>query len=66
MAVQGAAPKSTAPARYSVANSGIMNALKIIKKNKLAIPYIVKGLMSQLVIHVTKRPLGFFPTFLML
>ena len=43
-----------------------MNALKIPKKNRLAIPYMVKGLMSQLVIQVTNRPFGFLPTFLML
>ena len=56
----------TAPARYSVAKSGVINALNITKKNNAAIPYIVKGLMSQFVIHVTNSPFGFFPTFLIL
>ena len=66
LAVQGAAPNSTAPARYSVASSGAMNALNTTKKNRLAMPYMVKGLMSQLTIQVTNSPLGFLPTSLML
>ena len=64
--IQGAAPSNTAPAKYSVARSGVINALKITKKNRLAIAYIVKGLISQFVIQVTNRPFGFLPTFLML
>ena len=66
IAVHGAAPSSTAPARYSVASSGVINALNTTKKNRLAMPYMVKGLMSQLTIQVTNRPFGFLPAFLML
>ena len=66
MAVQGAAPSRTAPARYDLASSGVINALKITKKNRLAIPYMVEGLIIQLVIQVTNSPFGFLPTFLML
>ena len=54
MAVQGAAPKSTAPARYCVAMSGAIHALNTTKRKKLAMPYMVNGLM-------TMRPFGFFP-----
>jgi hypothetical protein len=53
IAVQGAAPSSTAPARYWVASSGAISPLKITKKNSAAMPYMVNGLMSQLVIQVT-------------
>ena len=66
IAVQGAAPSRTAPARYCVAGSGVMNVLKSTKKNRLEIPYMVNGLISQLVIQVTNSPFGFLPTFLML
>ena len=66
MAVQGAAPSNTAPARYCVASSGAMNPLKITNKKKLAIPYIVNGLINQLVIHVINKPFGFFPASLIL
>ena len=63
IAVQGTAPNSTAPARYSVASSGVMNALNTTKKNRLAMPYMVKGLMSQLTIQVTNSPWGSCPHF---
>ena len=62
----GAAPSRTAPARYSVASSGAMNPLNATKKNRLAMPYMENGLMSQLVTQVTNSPLGFFPTLRML
>jgi len=37
-----------------------------MKKKKNAIAYIVNGLISQFVIHVTNSPFGLLPTFLML
>ena len=40
--------------------------LKITNKKKLAIPYIVNGLINQLVIHVINKPFGFFPASLIL
>ena len=66
IAVQGAAPSSTAPARYSRASGSGIHALKITKKNTHAIPNIVKGLISQFTTQVTNSPLGFLPTSRML
>ena len=66
MAVQGAAPRSTAPARYRVASSGEMKGLNITVRNSQARPYMVKGLISQFAIQVTNSPFGFFPTSRML
>ena len=66
IAVQGAAPSRTAPARYSVASSGVINALNTINRKRYAIPYIVKGLISQFVTHVMINPFGFLPICFML
>ena len=62
IAVHGAAPSKTAPARYSVARSGVIKPLKTINKNRATIPYIVKGLISQFTIQVRNNPFGFLPT----
>lgn len=66
IAVQGAAPSNTAPARYCLARSSGISALKNTNRNSQAIPYIVKGLISQFVTQVIISPLGFFPICLML
>ena len=41
--------------------SGAIHALNTTKRKKLAMPYMVNGLMSQFTTHVTMRPFGFFP-----
>ncbi len=56
MAVQGAAPSKTAPARYSLARSSGISPAKTTKKKKYAMPYIVNGLMSQFDTVVTMIP----------
>src|SRR5699024_9303804 len=45
IAVQGAAPKRTAPAIYSLASSGPKNGLNTTKKKKAEIANIVNGLI---------------------
>src|SRR5574340_242936 len=62
MAVHGAAPSRTAPARYSLARSTGIHLVKTILRKNHAIAYIVNGLMSQLDVHVTMRPRFFSPT----
>src|SRR5690625_1192252 len=59
IAVYGAAPSKTAPAKYSDANSSLINPVYIIKKNKDEIKYIVSGLIIQFTNLVINRPLGF-------
>src|SRR5665648_138151 len=63
IAVHGAAPRRTAPARYCRARSSGIIDLNTTKKKKDAMANIVKGLISQLVAHVTYNPFGFLPTF---
>ncbi|MPN64688.1 hypothetical protein SDC9_212464 [bioreactor metagenome] len=53
IAVHGAAPRRMAPAKYSVANSGVMKFLKTTKKKKAEMAYMVKGFISQFTIQVT-------------
>src|SRR5690625_409056 len=59
IAVQGAAPKRTAPAIYSLASSGPKNGLNTTKKKKAEIANIVNGLINQLMVVVKINPLGF-------
>src|SRR5450756_2061120 len=62
IAVHGAAPSRTAPARYSRASgTGIHRVNTMLRKNH-AIAYIVNGLMTQLLTVVTMRPCFFSPT----
>ena len=56
IAVQGAAPRSTAPAKYSFAKSDGIIFLNTIIKKKYAIAYMVKGLINQLVVQVIIKP----------
>src|SRR5699024_5722538 len=58
-AVQGAAPKRTAPAIYSLASSGPKNGLNTTKKKKAEIANIVNGLINQLMVVVKINPLVF-------
>ena len=66
MAVQGAAPNRTAPARYSRAISSGIKALKKMKKNSQATANMLKGLISQLTVSVIVKPLGILMAFTML
>ncbi len=66
MAVQGAAPSMMAPAMYSPASSGVIQAWYNFEKNSQAKNAIVKGLISQLITRVRITPLGLRPTLLML
>ena len=66
MAVQGAAPRSIAPARYCLPSEWLIHGLKMTRKNRLAKPYMVNGLTSQFDAVVTTTPLGFFPAWRML
>src|SRR5690625_6985929 len=59
IAVQGAAPKRTAPAIYSLASSGHKNGLNTTKKKKAEIANIVNGLINQLMVVVKINRLGF-------
>lgn len=57
------APKSTAPARYCVAMSGAIHALNTTKRKKLAMPYMVNGLMSQFTDPCDDEALRILPDF---
>ena len=61
MAVQGAAPSRMAPAMYSFASSGVIQAAYSLVKNTHAKKAMVKGLINQLTTTVRPSPFSCGP-----